>query len=182
MVQELKKPTSSLVWRAGNRTKKRLESSSFLPPVIAWHWIAAGAYGKAWIQQSFPDPIFSASCSRDFLSRRWLCPMVLNRGIYPLRIYLIHFLTTLVILAWAASCGNEFHHVTKACELPHMCTSWGLMYDLCFGNPRKQSSWRCGSVLEVKERELSANQSNTSGFYCGFVCLFFNMLISLLLP
>lgn len=180
MVQELKKTTSSLVWRAGNRTKRCLESSSSLPPVIAWHWIAAGAYGKAWIQQSFPKPIFSASHSRDFLSRRWLCPMVLNRGIYPLWIYLIHFLTTLLILAWAASCGDEFHHVTKACGLPHVYFMRADVW-LMFWQPQKAvivEMWKCLGG----ERKVIICKSVKYFWVLLWFCLFFNMLISLLLP
>lgn len=162
------KPQTLALWFG----KLVIEQESIWSKTLPCHVSLTGAHGKAWIGHSFPKPIFSASHSKDFLKRRWLFPMVFNRGIYPLCVCLIHFFDHICnfglssfLWQWVPSCNKSMQ------ASPHVdfMRDSQLMYDLCFGNLRKHSLWRCGSVLDRKKRELSTNRI-LSFFTCWFHC------------
>lgn len=181
MVQEWKKThKTSALWLG----KLVMEQKS-LWSTSPCHWIAAGACGKVWISQSLLRLVFSASHLRNLLSRRWLCPVGLNKGISPLGIYLIHFLDHISAFGlssflwwWVPSCNKSLQ------ASPHVSFTRGLVSVwLVFWQPQKALSlWRHGSVLEGEEGKLSTNQSNISGVLLHWFGFYFFWHVDFIAP
>lgn len=130
MVQEWKKThKTSALWLG----KLVMEQKSIGSTSPSCHWIAAaGACGKVWLSQSLIRLVCSASHPRNLLSRRWLCPVGLNKGISPLWIYLIHFLDHISAFGlssflwwWVPSCNKRLQ------ASPHVSFTRGLVSVWC---------------------------------------------------
>lgn len=94
------------------------------------------------------------------------------------------FWITFLPLAWAAFCGNEFHHVRKACKLPHVSFMRDLVNVwLMFWQPQKAvivKMWKCLGGGRKGIIHKSIKYFWVFAMLVWFL-LFFNMLISFLL-